>query len=47
MPDLIQFFLIDHLAATGAVVSVVCAGLKVWIIYTCPGHPCYRGKDVQ
>jgi hypothetical protein len=44
MNTLVQFFLIDHLGATGAVVGTICLGLKVWIIYNCPSHPYYRGR---
>jgi hypothetical protein len=43
MSQLVQFFLIDHLGATGAVVFVVCFALKVYIIRT-SGHPCYRER---
>jgi hypothetical protein len=45
--NLVQFFLIDHIAATGGIVFVVCVALKVWILYNCPSHPFYRGHDAD
>ena len=40
---LIQFLLIDHLAATGFAVLVPCLWFKWYVVTHCVSHPCYRG----
>lgn len=44
MTEVVQFFLIDHIGATGLAVLIPCVTFKVWIIYHCKSHPLYRGS---
>lgn len=42
---LVQFFLIDHVLATGLFFALVCGAAKLHIIRTCKSHPLYRGDE--